>query len=333
MKICPTCKKTYSDDGLNFCLEDGSVLSFASADLPETLMMQSPMPTSPGPGRELPPTTPGGFGTQPGTQSSYGNNPQFSMQPPVKKSKTWVWLLGIVGLGLLLCGGGGALLFGLAIYNAPNDPNNPDPPVNGSKTPSRTPVKSPTPGTFPAGDVEKIDLAPFAAKNEFGAATFAGGELTMNSARARYYYVVCAADSYKSESATTRVTVRNTQDASTSLGYGVVFHSNPTPLQQGYAFLIDTKKKKYRVVRHEPGKEIDVVAWTSSDAINEGSENNILEVRHKDDMNELYINGQMVTSIRNTFGYQGGVVGLYAADGIKIGFKNFEIERGSKKGT
>lgn len=26
MKICPTCKKTYDDDGLNFCLEDGATL-------------------------------------------------------------------------------------------------------------------------------------------------------------------------------------------------------------------------------------------------------------------------------------------------------------------
>ena len=25
MKICPRCQKTYADDNLNFCLEDGSV--------------------------------------------------------------------------------------------------------------------------------------------------------------------------------------------------------------------------------------------------------------------------------------------------------------------
>jgi hypothetical protein len=28
MKTCPQCRQTYSDDGLNFCLNDGSVLSF-----------------------------------------------------------------------------------------------------------------------------------------------------------------------------------------------------------------------------------------------------------------------------------------------------------------
>ena len=26
MKSCPTCKKTYEDDGINFCLEDGATL-------------------------------------------------------------------------------------------------------------------------------------------------------------------------------------------------------------------------------------------------------------------------------------------------------------------
>lgn len=330
MKICPTCRKTYTDDGLNFCLEDGSVLSLSRVDAPETLVMHNPQPTSPGPGRELPATSPGTFGgQQQGTPSSWGDNPQFSMQQPPKKSKTWLWLLGIIGLGVLLCGGGGILFAGLYIYGTPDDPNNPTPPVVAEKTPTKSPPKSPTPGGVTTGKVEKVDLSSWGVKNEFGAAIFEADELVMNSARARYYYVVCALETYKSESATVRLAVRNIQDASTSLGYGLVFHSKPEPLQQGYAFLIDTKKKKYRVVRHEPGKETDVVGWASSNAIKEGSETNMLEVRHKNDTNELYINGEMVTSIRNTFGYKGGVVGLYASDAIKIGFKNFEIERDS----
>ncbi len=31
MKICPQCNQSYSDDGLNFCLNDGSVLSVQSS--------------------------------------------------------------------------------------------------------------------------------------------------------------------------------------------------------------------------------------------------------------------------------------------------------------
>jgi hypothetical protein len=40
---------------------------------------------------------------------------------------------------------------------------------------------------------------------------------------------------------------------------------------------------------------------------------------------ELYINGEMVTTIKNTHGYKGGVVGLYSGDSVNIGYKKLEI--------
>ena len=149
----------------------------------------------------------------------------------------------------------------------------------------------------------------------------------MSAAREKYYYAMCAADTDKTENATVRVSVRNIKRGNTTLGYGLIFHSNPTPLQQGYALLLDSTKKRYRVVRHEPRKELVVVDWTNSDAINTGSEINKLEVKHKDDMNEIFINDKKVTTVRNTYGFKGGVAGLYAADGIKIGFSDLEIEK------
>ena len=154
-----------------------------------------------------------------------------------------------------------------------------------------------------------------------------GSELVMGSIQKRYYYVLVAPDKFKTEAADTSVTVRNINNASSSLGYGLIFHSNPTPLQQDYAFLIDTKRKKYQVVHHEPQKETSVVGWTTSSAIKLGSEENVLEVRDLDDKIELYINGTMVTSIKNVYGYSGGVAGLYSGDGVKIGFKNLEIRK------
>jgi hypothetical protein len=161
----------------------------------------------------------------------------------------------------------------------------------------------------------------------FGTTVLTGDELTMGSKQKGYYYVLVAPDDYKTEDADTRVTLKNIDNASGSMGYGLIFHSNPQPLEQDYAFLIDTKKKKYRVVHHEPQKELSVVPWTSSPAIKEGTEENTLEVRDKDDKIELYINGTMVTSIRNVYGYSGGVVGLYSGDGVKITFKDLEIRR------
>ena len=111
------------------------------------------------------------------------------------------------------------------------------------------------------------------------------------------------------------------------MGFGLIFHSDPTPLTKDYAFLIDSKKKRYRIVRHEPEKETPVVAWTNSAAIKDGMAENVLEIRDKSGTVELYINGQMVTSIKNTFGYKGGVAGLYSGDGIKAAFKKLEISK------
>ena len=54
MKICPTCRKTYADDGLNFCLEDGSVLTFAGPAPEATVVMNPPRPTDPSPGTVRP---------------------------------------------------------------------------------------------------------------------------------------------------------------------------------------------------------------------------------------------------------------------------------------
>src|SRR3954463_3026749 len=48
MKSCPTCNRTYPDDTLAFCLEDGSVLS-ASYDSEQTLRIPPARVTAPAP--------------------------------------------------------------------------------------------------------------------------------------------------------------------------------------------------------------------------------------------------------------------------------------------
>jgi hypothetical protein len=50
MKSCPTCQRTYADDTLAFCLEDGSTLLGERAnasDLPATLIIPDPRSTNP----------------------------------------------------------------------------------------------------------------------------------------------------------------------------------------------------------------------------------------------------------------------------------------------
>ena len=47
MKICPNCDQTYTDESLNFCLNDGSTLKEMDNDPPPTVFMESPRKTNP----------------------------------------------------------------------------------------------------------------------------------------------------------------------------------------------------------------------------------------------------------------------------------------------
>ena len=318
MKICPSCRRTYTDQDLNFCLEDGSVLTIAGNVPAETMIMGEPRPTQPNPA----------FGGQQ-IQSTFDNQPKYSMQPK-KSSKTWIWVLGIFAILILLCGGGfvGFLAYiGSKANNNITDGRTPTP--RSTKSPgSATPDASPSASPFNSGDVQTVDLSAWAAgTSAYGTKEFIDGELVMGSKQKGFYYVLVAPAEYSTDSATTQVTARNVSDAATSMGLGLIFHSDPTPLTKDYAFLIDSKKKRYRVVRHEPEKETPVVAWTNSAAIKDGMAENVLEIRDKSGTTELYINGQMVTSIKNTYGHKGGVAGLYSGDGIKAAFKKLQISK------
>ena len=315
MKTCPRCQKTYTDDNLNFCLEDGTVLETAGtiADL-ETVRINQTRMTQPPPQHGGTPAQ-AGWGT-----------PQPYIAQPKGSSKAWIWGLLILGAVVLLCGGGllGLLAYigsqpGIANSNASNRRVD----QNTSKTPdpSRNLVSE-------RDDVTSVDLEIFVKEfSPYGTTVINDGELIMGSKQKAFYYVLVAPEEYQTENADTRVTLRNIDDASGSLGYGLIFHSNPKPLQQGYAFLIDTKKKKYRVVNHSPSKESSVITWTITNAIKSGAEENILEVRDLDDKIDLYINGTMVNSIRNVHGFPHGVAGLYSGDGVKIAFKDLEIRK------
>jgi hypothetical protein len=327
MKICPRCQKTYSDDNLNFCLEDGSVLSAMSVGAmpPDTVHMPQ-MPTAP---QQQPPT-------QPSAQAGWNVAPQqqqYSMQPPKKSSKMWIWVLVIFGGIILLCGGGfvGLVFLGSQVEKSNTAANSDSKTTtsNSSKNfSSNTNSGSSTTPSSGRDDVEVVDMKRLVQEfSAFGNTELTGGEFFMSSKQKGYYYAIAATEEYTTEKSDTRVTVRNVDNASGSMGYGLVFHSDTRPLQQGYAFLIDSKRKKYRVVHHIPKDEKTVINWTTSAAIKEGGEDNVLEVRDLDDTIDLYINGTKVNSIRNVYGYSGGVAGLYSGDAVKAGFKNFEIRK------
>lgn len=308
MKVCPKCGKSYADDSLNFCLDDGSILTHSKAGvLPETVIMNRPLGTEPN--HQAPPTE---------------RNPQipYSMQPK-RSSKAWLWVVGILGAVVLLCGGGFAAL----LLVASSVDTNTNQGGENTRTKVNSPQDSPVPSDTPA-DVQSVDLSRWVEEfSPFGSTSFTDNSLVMSSKQKGYYYVLVASNDVRTADAATRVALRNLENANASLGYGLIFHSDPVPLARDFAFLIDSAKQRYRVVRHEPQKEITLIGWTQSEAIRQGSRENILEVRDKGDDVDLYINGMAVNSIKDTFNNKNGVAGLYAGDAAKIAFQRLEIRK------
>lgn len=322
MKICPNCQKTYADDNLNFCLEDGSVLSPAGGP-PPTVMMTQPAVTSGS-------TSPGA----PTIQSSFGNQPQYAV-PQKRSSKTWLWVTGIFVILLVLCGGGGILgVLWVAYQQQEADTTesaktNSAPIAVNKRTSTNSTSPSPAPQeNTPSGEAEIIDLSMWVKEfSPYGKTEMVGDEFVMSSKQKDYYYALVSSPDYSTDGATTSVVLRNIDTSPTDLGYGLIFNSDKAPLVNGYAFLIDTVKKRYRIVRHKTNSELPIVPWTSSPVINGGSGENILEVRDKGDTLEFYINRQMVKSIKDQYGVRDGVPGLYAGDGVRVAFKNLEIRK------
>lgn len=325
MKICPRCQKTYSDENLNFCLDDGAVLTQANNTgdaVPPTIMTNQ--------------ARSGGqpFGSQSGAPNNWNAPNQFGMQSPQQppKSKAWLWVVGILGGLMLLCGGGfvGLVFLGSRLDNKnsnrggiANSSN-----YNSIAANANKPTNNPPFNSTVAGSVQKVDLSAWAkGDTDLGVTEYTGGEFLMSSKKKNFYFVLTTQGNYKTENATTKVTVRNVNEDSTTLGFGLVVNSNPIPLTQDYAFLIDSENKKYRVVRHTPGSEVVVVGWTRAAAINDGTEKNVLEVRDSNKTMNFYINGEFIRTVGNTDGYLGGVTGLYASDAVQVAFSGLEISR------
>lgn len=321
MKICPTCRRTYDDDGLNFCLEDGSVLTFSAMDsAAPTIVMNPTRPTDPS--------------QQAGRiQTSWDaqNHAGYSTQPKKKSSKAWIWVLGIFGLMVLVCGGAFAgFFYYVATVANSNSSGSANSRVDANSRPNvSSNAKDPRASSQNGQEeVTTVDLKSQVRQSSiYGTTEFVDGELVMASKAPGFYYVLVTSDDYKTDGATTRVTVRNPDNGESNLGYGLIVHSDTQPLESDYAFLIDAKRKRFRVVRHEPQDEVTITSWKTSKLIHDGTAENTLEARDKGNKIELYINGELASTITNKSGPKGGVPGLYSGDGIKAAFSKLEIVR------
>jgi hypothetical protein len=325
MKICPKCQQTYTDENLNFCLNDGGVLTQMGAGgdgdaLPETVFVSSPRPTNPNQQ----------FGNQPQSgsqpQPDWNNpqqpvQPQFSMQPQAKGSKTWLWVVGILGLAVLLCGGTG--LAGFLFYK-------------GTKDNSYDANYYPSPTTSPtvASNVMKYDMSLWKPDvGEYATTSYSNNKFTIEVTKANYYFVMVTQQNpttkaeHETQNATTKISVSNRLSKPSKYGFGLVVHSDTTPLSQDYAFVIDSENKKYKILHHSFKTEKVLTNWTSSSAIKSGSADNVLEVRDNGGIMQFYINGQFVKSVDDEDDNTGGIAGIYSSESTPIDFSNLQIEK------
>lgn len=314
MKICPKCGKTYDDPSLNFCLDDGSILNQSGAgNVPaQTVLINEPRPTN--------------------YDQPFGGPTQQNQFVPVqntavkKGSKAWVWVLGILGVVVLVCGGGfgGLLLIGSLADK--DDPKwNSNFAVNSSTSNS---TRTNSSNSSSETDVTKIDLSKWIQTNSnYGKTEYRGDEFFANAIKSDFYYVLVASTAYKSANATTKVIVRDPESGNNKLGYGLIINSNPVPLIKDYAFLINAKTSKYRVVKHTPGKEQIVVNWKNSSSIKSGTQANILEVKDENGQLKFFINGDLVETVDGKDGYPSGVPGIYVGGSSPVAFSNMEIRK------
>jgi hypothetical protein len=130
MKICPSCRQTYTDDELNFCLTDGSFLTAVSDNEPKTVYMDQTRVTNQtnwGPQSSHQP--PAVWGNQQDIQQQQVNSP-LRIQSQNQTLPTISLVLGILGVVTICCYGGiplgaAAVIMGvIAMNQEKNDPQN-----------------------------------------------------------------------------------------------------------------------------------------------------------------------------------------------------------------
>lgn len=332
MKRCPQCNRTYTDDALSFCLDDGSPLISTSgppaSDPGATMAYPQPRDTSPqatiayNPSQTPPPPTP---------PPSWSPLPP----PPPTKRSVWPWLLGIGAVLVFL--GIGVVILVVAIASMTNT-NNSNSNNNNSRAANRNTNKnanSDDANTNPRSNLSTF-TDDFSAKSwgtgesQYGNIWYQDEEYHMHATKGGYI-VMYAPDKkeYYDKDATVRVGLRSIDGTPPVTGYGLVVHGEKKDGKlEDYAFLIyNGSDPKYKIVVHKAGAETKVADWTPMSTIRTGTAPNQLEVRIRDTKLDFYINGQFVTSITDDANYKTGRVGLYTSDTGEVAFDDLEISK------
>jgi hypothetical protein len=334
MKRCPQCNRTYADDALSFCLDDGSPLLSASApasDPSATVQYPQGRETSPQPtiafnqGPQPPPPPP---------------PPAWNPMPPPgpQKRSIWPWLLGI-GAVLVFLGIGVVILI-FALSRITNDNNNNRNANNSNKVANRNTNKNTNSDEANTNANSRSSLTTFTddfsnktwstGESQYGKIWYQDEEFHMSATKGGFI-VMYGPDKpdYKTENATVRVGLRSIDGNPPITGYGVVVHGvKKNDKLEDYGFLIyNGETPKYKIVLHRAGVETKVVDWTPTTTIRSGTLPNQIEVRIRDLKMDFYINGQFVTSTTDEAQYRYGRVGLYTSDTGEVAFDDLEISK------
>jgi len=149
VKRCTTCNRSFDDDTLSFCLEDGTPLvrePASRAESQETLVSPSP-PAAPPASSALPPTQI--YGQPPGTIGASQAAPGYA--PATHQRRTWPWVVGILAIVFVIGGIVIAAVFIPPLLREAGNDNKPRP------TPTRSDwTTTPTPVASPSGEADDV---------------------------------------------------------------------------------------------------------------------------------------------------------------------------------
>ncbi|MDQ6653500.1 MAG: hypothetical protein M3Y84_12240 [Acidobacteriota bacterium] len=345
MKSCPTCKRTYTDASLNFCLEDGTPLVNEAApvgDLSATIRYIDPRDTSAPRGEDYrqqvaAPDRQVADRVRPITPPQQWS-PQAASAAPRRKSNAVWWVLGgivvvgIIGIGLLI------MILALSSMSTNSNGN-----ANASNSNSRVANRNANANTntnasnvnsntnLPASITDDFSVAKWGTgKYEFGEIWYANDEYHMRSKDKTFLVMYAPTDDYNTGNATVRVKARSVDGTPAASGFGLIVHGEKSKSGdlEDYALLIYTgADPQYEVIKHKGGAQTTVVPWTKSKVILTGTSPNKLEVRAKGSELSFYINGEYVDRITDSENFKRGVVGFYTSDTAEVAFDDLEIKR------
>ncbi|HEV7376273.1 MAG TPA: hypothetical protein VGN95_16265 [Pyrinomonadaceae bacterium] len=354
MKQCPACNRTYTDDELSFCLEDGTQLQstgFGSDAYPsfnpnldpnKTLAYSQPRETSPPPAN-VHPSAPAN--QTPMTPPTWSPTPSYSptptIQPAGKSGRGWI--IGAIAAVVVLGVGIFALL---AIIGKNSSTSNKSENVNSTVVNKNSNTLVVNANNTNNANRDTISTSASFLKDDFSTENWPTGESAYGSfyqddeyhmkGKPGLYIFMFPRNSgdYTTKDASVKVTARNVDGKSPKHGYGLIINGKVTQKTQleGYGFLIYTSAPaQYEIVRFAAGEPTPVVEWESSSVIRGGTNSNQIEVRTKGSQLSLYINGQFVKSITDTTGLTEGFAGLYTSETNEVAFDDMEIDRTAER--